>query len=153
MERKREIITTLIMNVFLCIALCLTAQLLEIAQGHLPGLMVKMFCINFCIAYPVATIVGLYAPAPKFAMWVCHLMKVKPGPLFGIVFTLAINIVFTLVLSGVMTFFNVVIIGGQGIEAMLGGMASSFVPMWLVSSLASGIVRTPIEKIVGKFIK
>jgi len=150
MERKREIITTLIMNVFLCAALCLTAQLLEIAQGHLPGLVGKMFCINFCIAYPVATAVGLYVPAPKFAMWVCRLVKVKPGPLFGIVFTLAINIIFTLVLSGVMTFFNAVIIGGQGVGAMVGGMVSSFVPMWMVSSLASGIIRSPIEKLVSQ---
>lgn len=150
MKFKTKLVNALILNIFTCSTLCITAQLLTILQGNLDHFISAMFGLNFCIAYPIACIVGLFVPAVGFAHAVCVKLKIDHGPLYGIVFTLSINIIYTLVLSTVMTWFNVMHLNGQSFAVAAVGWLGSFVPMWLLSSLVSGIVSGPIGKIASK---
>ena len=111
MKLKTKLVNVLLLNIFTCSTLCITAQLLTILQGNLDHFIPAMFGVNFCIAYPIACIVGLFVPAANFAQAVCAKLKVDRGPLYGIVFTLSINVIYTLVLSTVMTWFNVMYLG------------------------------------------
>lgn len=150
MKFKTKLVNALLLNIFTCSTLCITAQLLTILQGNLDHFIPAMFGLNFCIAYPIACIVGLFVPAVGFAQAVCVKLKIDRGPPYGIVFTLSINIIYTLVLSTVMTWFNVMHLNGQSFAVAAVGWLGSFVPMWLLSSLVSGVVSGPIGKIAFK---
>lgn len=150
MRFKTKLVNTLLLNIFTAATLCLTAQLLTIAQGNLEHFVPAMFGLNFCVAYPVACIVGLFVPAVEFAQAVCIKLGVKPGPVYFVVLTLAINLIYTLILSTVMTWFNLVFLNGQGFSAFFFGLISSFIPMWLASSLVSGLITDPIMKLAFK---
>ena len=147
MNTKTKLINTLVRCVFTCIALCLTAQLLIIARGFLDRILWDRFLINFCVAYPVACILGMTIPAVSFGMWVCGKLSLKPGILYGIVMALAINLIYTAILSTVMTFLNTVILNGESISVVLPGVVQNFVPMWLASTLVSMIVEKPVGKL------
>lgn len=147
MRFKTKLVNVLFLNIFSCSTLCLTAQLLAIIQGNLDHFIPAMFGLNFCIAYPIACVVGLFIPAANFAQIICAKLKIKPGPVYGVVFTLSVNIIYTLILSTVMTWFNVMHLNGQSFTAAFSGWSRSFIPMWLLSSLVSGIVSSPIGRI------
>lgn len=150
MKFKTKLVNVLLLNIFSCSTLCITAQLLTILQGNLDHFIPAMFGLNFCIAYPIACIVGLFVPAANFAQMVCAKLKIDHDSLHGIVFTLSINIIYTLFLSTVMTWFNVVYLNGQSFIVAAAGWLWNLVPMWLLSSLVSGIVSGPIGRIASK---
>lgn len=150
MKLKTKLVNVLLLNIFTCSTLCITAQLLTILQGNLDHFIPAMFGMNFGIAYPIACIVGLFVPAVNFAQAVCVKLTIDRGPLYGIVFTLSINVIYTLVLSTVMTWFNVMYLNGQSFAVAAAGWLWNFVPMWLLSSLISWVVSGPIGRIAFK---
>lgn len=54
MKFKTKLVNVLLLNIFSCSTLCLTAQLLAIMQGNLDHFIPAMFGLNFYIAYPIA---------------------------------------------------------------------------------------------------
>ena len=67
----------------------------------------------------------------------------------GIVMNLAVNLIFTVILSSVMTFLNVVILGRQGALAFACSFAGSFLPMWMVSSIVAWFAVPLAARITG----
>ena len=147
MSKKTKLINILVRCVFTCTTLCLTAQLLIIARGFLDRILWNRFFINFCVAYPVACMLGMTIPAAVFGMWICKKLSLKPGILCGIVMALAINLIYTAILSTVMTFLNTVILNGESVSAVLPGIVQNFIPMWIASTLVSMVVAKPIDKL------
>lgn len=77
----------------------------------------------------------------------CRKISLKPGILYGIVMALAINLIYTAILSTVMTFLNTVILNGESVSAVLPGIVQNFIPMWIASTLVSMIVAKPVDKL------
>ena len=145
--KNNKLITTLIRCVFTCTTLCLTAQLLLIARGFLDRILWNRFLVNFCVAYPVACTLGMTIPVAAFGMWVCRKLSLKQGVLYGIVMSLTINLIYTAILSTVMTFLNTVILNRESISAVLPGIIQNFIPMWIASTFVSMIVAKPVDKL------
>ena len=150
---KSKLIFTLIFNCFNALGLCVAAQLLAIRHGMAPGFSLARLGINFLVAYPVAVLVGLFFPSERFGLAVCKTLHLPEGPAFGVGMNVAINFVFTLVLSSVMTLFNVVILGHQGAGAFFGSFLGDFLPMWLCSCVVSALAQKPAATLAGLFDK
>ena len=147
MNTRTKIINVLIRSVFACIALCLTAQLLIIVRGVMDRILWDRFLINYCVAYPAACILGMTVPAADFGKWVCKKLNVYPGIGYRIVMSLASNLIFTAILSTIMTFLNTVILNGQNLSAVIPGIIQNFIPMWLASGLVAMLIDTPVRKL------
>ena len=133
-----------IRNIFTCVTLCVVAQFLTIAHGLIDRFLWGRFFINFCVAYPVACLLGLTVPAPSFGVWVCRILHISAPALRKIVFTLSVNLIYTIILSSVMTFLNVILLNGQNASAFFSGITGNFLPMWLSGSLASLLIVEPL---------
>ena len=152
-SKKQKMISLFAMNVITCGALCAVAQLLAIFRGEIPAFSAARYAVNFCVAYPVACIAGWFIPSERFGLWLCRTLRVKPGFLFGVVMTFGINLIFTLIFSTIMTWFNAVLMGGQSMAVLIPGVLGSFVPMWLVSSFVSGTLARPFGNWAANFAK
>lgn len=146
MKSKPTLSDVLIRCIFVCITMCLMAQLLVILQGKIDRFSFPRFLMNFGVAYPIAGVASLLIPAPTFANFVCSSLHVKPGLFYGVLFTLSLNLVYTLILSSAMTFFNVICLEGRGPTEYFYSLAGSFVPMWLVSALVSVWITEPLMR-------
>ena len=147
MNMKVKVINVLIRSVFACIALCLTAQILIITRGFLNRILWDRFLINFIVAYPAACILGMTVPAADFGKWTCKKLSVRPGISYKIVMSLVSNLIFTVILSTIMTFLNMVILNGQNLSAVIPGIRQNFIPMWLASSLIALLIDKPVGKL------
>lgn len=147
MKRKTKLVNVLIMNIFTCISLCLTAQLLAIAHGNADGFSWPSFLLNLCVAYIVSGVVGMTVPTAEFGQWVCRKLYVKPGPAMGVVMAASVGLVFTAILSTVMTYLNAVILGGLGLVPFFFGLLRDFIPMWLISAIVGWITANPVMKL------
>ena len=95
-------------NICTCGVLCAVAQLLAITRGELPVFSFSRYVLNFAVAYPLACLAGLLIPSEKFGAWGCRILGLKPGPVYAVVMVCLINLIFTLVFSTIMTWFNAV---------------------------------------------
>ena len=130
------------MNVITCGALCAVAQLLAIFRGEIPAFSAARYAVNFCVAYPVACIAGWFIPSERFGLWLGRTLRVKPGFLFGVVMTCGINLIFTLIFSTIMTWFNAVLMGGQSMAVLIPGVLGNENSA-LDESIYSGLLEHP----------
>ena len=138
---KPKSVYIIIFNGFTALSLCIVAQLLAIVHNTAPFFSLSRLGINFLVAYPVAVGVGMFFPAERFGTAFCRIFHLPQGPFWGVGMNVSINLVFTAVLSCVMTFFNVVLLGHQGTKAFFSSFLVDFFPMLLCSCVVSALVR------------
>ena len=153
MKSKPALRDVLIRCIFVCITMCLMAQLLVILQGRISHFSLSRFLMNFGVAYPIAVIASFLIPAPAFSNFVCAKLRIMPGLLYRIFFTLTLNLLYTLILSSAMTFFNIVCLEGGGPTEYFYSLAGSFIPMWLISALVSVWITEPLMRLLHRVSK
>ena len=78
------------------------------------------------------------------------MLGLKPGPVYAVVMVCSINLIFTLVFSTIMTWFNAVFLAKQGLHVLIPGIVRNYLPMWLVSSFVSGVISRPLGRLVER---
>lgn len=141
----------MIFNCFSALSLCVIAQFLAIAHGASPFFSLSRLGINFLVACPVAVSIGMFFPAERFGAAFCRMLHLPQGLFWGIGMNVSINLVFTAVLSCVMTFFNVVLLGHQEIKIFFISFWVDFFPMLLCSCIVSALVRRLSLSVFEKF--
>ncbi len=143
---KYRAANTLIMNIPVAAAISLTAQLLAI-HTVIP----QLFFINFGIAYVISFLIGMFIPAVRWGIGFATVCKAKPDSLpFGLCINVIVNLVYVVINCIILTFFNVVILNGAPVIAFFIGMATTFVPIYLVGYVVSFLWNRPSEKIAEK---
>ncbi len=137
MSKKCQVIQVFLMNIPNAVVLSLTAMLLSVGKIVPP-----LFLLNFCMAYIISDIVGLTLPVEKWGMGFANFFKVKPDTLaFGLTVNVAANAVYVVINCLILTFVNVIVIAKAPVMAYFMGMATTIVPIYLVSYVASLLAR------------
>ncbi|MCF0132800.1 MAG: hypothetical protein HUJ72_02930 [Blautia sp.] len=143
MSNKCKVIYTLLMNIPIALSISLTAQLLATST-----VVVKLLLINFCLAYIISFIVGMCLPVAKWGVGFALKCKAKPDTLkFGLLVNAVINLVYVVVNCLILTYFNVIILGHAPIIAYFIGMATTFIPIYIVGFIVSFLWNRPAESI------
>lgn len=146
MSTKCKVIYTLLMNTPIAIAISLTAQLLATGTVN-----VKLLLMNFALAYVISFAVGMLIPVEKWGVGFAMSCKAKPDTLkFGLLVNIIIDLVYVVVNCLILTYFNVIILGHAPIFAYFIGIASMFVPIYIVGYIVSFIWNRPAERIAKK---
>lgn len=146
MSKKEKIVNTLIMNIPICLAICLTAQLLGTGKISL-----KLTVINYCIAYVLSFVVGTCIPLVEWGIKFALKCKAKPDTLkFGLLINAVVNLGYVIANSLVLTYFNVIILGHAPIIAYFMGMLTGFIPIYIVGYIVSFLWNKPTEKLTAK---
>lgn len=149
MSTKCKAIYTLIMNIPIALAIALTAQLLATHTVVIPLLL-----LNFALAYVISFLVGMFIPVVKWGMGFAAVCKTKPGSLpFGLCINVIVNLVYVLVNSILLTYFNVIILGHAPIIAFVMGLVTTFVPIYIVGYIVSFLWNRPAENIARNICK
>lgn len=140
---KYRVINTLIMNIPICVAIVITAQLLGTGAVRLmPSI------INFVLAYGISFLVGMFVPLVPWGLGFAQKCGAQPGTLpFGLLINVVVNFGYVLVNSIILTYFNVVLMGHAPMIAFFMGMISSFVPIYIVGYIVSFLWNGPCESI------
>lgn len=147
----KKLIYILLLNLATAAGLCVTAQLLLIVPGLMPGFHSVRFAINFSVAYPCACLIGWFVPAERLGLAVNGALHTKPGALaFRLVMNLGINLVFTVLMSAAMTALNVLVLEGGTLPMFLGSYAGSLIPMYLASCLVSWVAEPPAGRAAAR---
>lgn len=147
---KYRAVNTLITNIPICLAICLTAQLLSIGK-----IVLALTCMNFALAYVVSFLVGMFLPLVPWGLGFAGKCKAKPDSLkFGLLVNVIVNTGYVVVNSIVLTSFNVCILGGQPVFPVLFiAMATTIIPIWIVGYIVSFIWTQPAMKISSAICK
>lgn len=142
-------VNALIMNVPIALAISLTAQLLAI-RTVIPGLLL----VNFCIAYVISFLIGVLIPAVPWGISFARACKTKPDSLpFGLCINVIVNLVYVVINCLILTYFNVIILGNGSLIAYFMGMATMFVPIYIVGYIVSFLWNRPAEKLTNRICK
>lgn len=148
MSTKCKVIYTLIMNIPIALSISLAAQLLAIAAGEAPGFNAGLLAKNFCLAYVVSFLVGMFIPCVKWGVGFAMSCKAKPGSLpFGLAVNAVVNLVYVVVNCLILTYYNVCILNHAPIQAYFASMAKMFIPIYIVGYIVSFLWNQPAEKI------
>ncbi len=140
---KWRAVNVLIMNIPIALAISLTAQLIAVGT-----VIPKLLLINFLIAYVVSFVVGVAVPAVKWGIGFAMFCKTKPDTLpFGLCINAVVNLVYVVVNSLILTYFNVCILNHAPIIAYFIGMVTTFIPIYIVGYIVSFLWNRPAEKI------
>lgn len=143
MSTKYRMVNTLIMNIPICLAIVITAQLL--ATGTLVW---NLSVLNFAIAYVVSFLIGMLLPLVPWGLGFAKACKAKPDSLpFGLLVNVVVNLGYVLINCIILTYVNVVILGHAPIIAYFIAMATSFLPIYAVGYVVSFLWNKPAEKI------
>lgn len=146
---KYRAINALIMNIPVAAAISLTAQLLAIHTVILP-----LFVINFCIAYVISFFIGVALPLVPWGIAFAMKCKTTPNTLpFGLCINAVVNLGYVLINLLILTYFNVCILNHAPIIAYFIGMATTFVPIYIVGYIVSFLWNGPAEKITNSICK
>lgn len=149
MSLKHRIVNTLIMNIPVALAICLTAQLLGTGK-----IVLDLTLINFALAYAVSFAVGMLIPLVPWGLAFATKCKAKPNSLpFGLLVNVIVNTGYVIVNCLVLTYFNVCILGGAPFVAYIFAMLGTFVPIWCVGYIVSFLWNQPAEKITKAICK
>lgn len=131
------------MNIPICIAICITAQLL--ATG---SFVLKLGLINFVLAYAVSFLVGMFLPLVPWGLGFAKACKAKPNSLpFGLLVNVVVNAGYVIINSIVLSYFNICILGHAPLVAFIFGMLETFIPIYIVGYIVSFLWNMPAEKI------
>ncbi|MBQ7148753.1 MAG: hypothetical protein IJR96_08370 [Pseudobutyrivibrio sp.] len=143
MSKKCQAVNVLIMNVPIALAISLAAQL--IATGTVVP---RLLLINFCLAYVISFLVGMFLPAVPWGLKFAGKCKAQPETLkFGLLVNVIVNLVYVVVNCLFLTYFNVVMLGHQPIKIYFIAMLTTFIPIYLVGYVVSFLWNRPAEKI------
>ncbi len=146
MSLKYRIVNTLIMNIPICIAICITAQLLGTGT-----VVLNLTLINFCLAYVVSFLVGMFIPLVPWGLGFAGLCKAKPNSLpFGLLVNVVVNFGYVFVNSIILTFFNVNILGHAPLPVFFISLVANFIPIYIVGYIVSFLWNKPAEIIAKK---
>ena len=146
---KWRAVNALIMNIPIALAIALTAQLLAI-HTVIPQLLI----INFLIAYAISFVIGVTIPAVKWGIGFAGVCKAKPDTLpFGLCINAVVNLVYVVINCLILTYFNVCILNHAPIIAYFIGMATTFIPIYIVGYIVSFLWNRPAEKITDNICK
>lgn len=149
MSKKQQTVQVFLMNIPNAIVLSLTAMLLSVGK-----IVPSLFALNFCMAYVISDVVGLTLPVEKWGMGFARACKVKPDTLaFGLVVNVAANAVYVVVNCIILTFVNVVVIAKAPLIAYFIGMATTILPIYVVSYVASLFARSWAIKTAEKICR
>lgn len=138
---KYRVVNTLIMNIPVAFAIAITAQLLSIHKVVLP-----LLVVNFALAYVISFCVGMLIPAVSWGIAFAGKCKAEPGTLpFGLCVNLIVNLVYVVINSLILTYFNVIILGKAPMIAYFIGIVSTFVPIYIVGYIVSFLWNKPTE--------
>ena len=143
MSKKCQAVNVLIMNVPIALAISLAAQL--IATGTVVP---RLLLINFCLAYVISFLVGMFLPAVPWGLKFAGKCKAQPETLkFGLLVNVIVNLVYVVVNCLFLTYFNVVMLGHQPIKIYFIAMLTTFIPIYLVGYVVSLLWNRPAKKI------
>lgn len=143
MSLKYRIVNTLIMNIPICIAICITAQLLGTGT-----IVLDLTLINFGLAYVISFLVGVFIPLVPWGIAFAGVCKAKPNSLpFGLLINVVVNFGYVFVNSIVLTFFNVIILGGAPLPVFFISLLTGFIPIYIVGYIVSFLWNKPAESI------
>ncbi|MGN0466332.1 MAG: hypothetical protein ACI4F9_08290 [Lachnospiraceae bacterium] len=146
---KFRAINALIMNIPVAASISLTAQLLAIHT-----IVPSLFFINFGIAYIISFFVGICLPLVQWGVAFAMKCNTKPETLpFGLCINAVVNLGYVLINCLILTYFNVCILGHAPIIAYFIGMATTFVPIYIVGYIVSFLWNSPAEKITNSICK
>ena len=90
-------------------------------------------------------------PQPARGLAANGALHTKPGTLpFRLVMNLSINLIFTVLMSAVMTALNVLVLEGGTLPMFLGSYAGSLIPMYLASCLVSWVAEPPAGRAAAR---
>ena len=145
---KYRAVNALIMNIPIALSISITAQLLAIHTVVLP-----LLGINFAIAYVVSFIIGVAVPAVPWGLAFANKCKAKPDSLpFGLAVNAVVNLVYVLVNCLILSYFNICILNHAPFVAYLIGMATTFIPIYIVGYIVSFLVNRPAEILTKKIV-
>lgn len=146
---KHRAISALIMNIPVAIAISLTAQLLAVHT-----VIFKLLLINFGIAYVISFLIGVSIPLVPWGIAFAKKCHAKPESLiFGLCINVVVNLGYVLINCLILTYFNVCILGHAPIQAYFIGMATTFLPIYVVGYIVSFLWNGPAEAITKKICK
>ena len=138
-----------ILNVFIVGAIVLEMQLVNVGKVILPA-----FIMNFIIAYVTACAVGVFFKIEKSGMALTKMLDVdKDHFLYQAIFNLPISAIFSLVLSVVMSIFNVVIILQLGAIPLVFAILRGFIPAFAVGYILVIFLSAPCHGWTRKLLK
>lgn len=145
MSTKYRIVSTLITNIPICIAMVFTAQLLGTGK-----IMPVPSLINFVLAYGVSFLIGMFLPLVPWGLAFASKCGAKPNSLpFGLLVNVVVNLGYVVINSLLLTWFNVILMGGAPMAAFLPAALGSFVPIYVVGYIVSFLWNQPAGKIAG----
>lgn len=148
-SKKYRVINTLIMNIPIAASIALAAQLLATQT-----VVLKLFLLNFCLAYIISFAVGMLIPCVKLGVGFAFKCKAKPDSLpFGLCVNVVVNFIYVVINCILLTFFNVCILNGAPVIAFFIGMATTFIPIYIVGYIVSFLWNKPAESISLKLCK
>lgn len=146
MSLKRKTIYTLIMNIPIALSISLTAQLL--ATGTV---VLQLLLLNFALAYLISFVVGMVIPVVQWGVGFANVFHAKKDSLpFGLLVNVIVNLVYVVINCLILTWFNVVYLGGQPMQVYFIAMISTFIPIYLVGYVVSFLWNTPSMKISAR---
>ena len=146
---KYRLVNALIMNVPIALSISLAAQLL--ATGTV---IPKVLLINFCLAYIISLVVGLFVSCVPWGLGLANACGAKPGSLpFGLLVNAVVNFVYVLVNSIILTWFNICVLNHGPIQAVPFGIISSFIPLYIVGYIVSFLWTKPAANITDSIVK
>ena len=144
MSTKCKVIYTLIMNIPVALAICITAQLLSTHKIDM-----KLLGINFVLAYGISFLVGMLIPLVKWGVGFAMKCGAQPDTLkFGLLINVIVNLGYVLVNAMILTWFNACFLGGQPfVPVFFIAFATTFIPVYIVGYIVSFLWNRPAEKI------
>lgn len=146
---KYKIVYNLIMNLGVSFALSMAAQLLSVGK-----VIPSLFFVNLLLAYVIALVIGIFIPVGRIGFGFAKLFKEKPGTLkFALLFNVPVSLIFTVILSLCMTYFNVIILQKLPMVVFAKGFLSLILPLYAVGYIVSLVLDQPAHKVVKKILK
>lgn len=138
----------LLMNIPMSICLSLSATLLNMALGR-GGFSYPGSLIGLGIAYVTGVLSAFFIPSP---LWGHALARRAGGGRFVSFFFPALlpALVNTLVISLVMTVYQVGIVARAGVLACLIGFAQPFIPLTLIAFLVAAVCARPVDALTRR---
>ena len=145
---KRIFVSTLFMVPPMALVLCATSQLVRYGAIQ-TDLLAKSLPVGFLCAF----FCNLCLPLGENALWVVKHLPVSPkSHWFGLLVSFLFSMQFVAIMTGVMCFYNVVMLGHQGFMVFLKSWAKVYLPCLCMAYLVFSLWKPWAERISWKLV-
>ena len=144
---KRILVRTLFMVPPMALVLCCTSQFVRYGGIQL-DLLAKSLPIGFLCAF----ICNLWLPLGENALWLAKHMPVKNGKHVSMLVPIFFSMQFAAIMTGVMCFYNIVILAHQEVLIFFKSWAKVYIPCFCMAYLVSSLWKPWAERISWKLV-